>query len=131
MDATASLTNYRQSPRKVRLVADLMRGKPVPQALAILTMLPKRAALPLEKLLRSAIANAQAGKTGEGFVISKIEVNKGMVLKRSMPRARGSAAPIRKKSSHVNLTITQTGARQAKKTRATKVATTPNEAAAA
>jgi len=106
MDATAKLTNYRQSPRKVRLVADLMRGKSVPTALAILSALPKRAALPMEKLLRSAIANAQAGN-GEGFIISKIEVNQGLVLKRFMPRARGSAAPIRKKSCHVNITVSQ------------------------
>mgnify|MGYP003394682420 FL=1 len=105
MAGSASLQNYRQSPRKVRLVADLIRGKEAARALSILSALPKRAALPVEKLLRSAIANAKGPASGEGFIVAKIEVNQGTVIKRFMPRARGSAAPIRKKSSHVTLTL--------------------------
>jgi large subunit ribosomal protein L22 len=107
-DTTASLTNYRQAPRKVRLVADVIRGKTAGDALIILANLPKRAADPMQKLLRSAIANAkQKGDSNpETLVVSRISVDKGMVLKRFMPRARGSAAPIRKKSSHVTLALT-------------------------
>ncbi len=107
MAASAKLSNYRQAPRKVRLVADLIRGKSAGNALMILQALPKRAALPIEKLLRSAVANAKAkGESKpEDLRIAKIEVNKGTVLKRFMPRARGRAAPIRKKSSHITLTL--------------------------
>ncbi len=104
-DATASLNSYRQSPRKVRLVADLVRGKSAERALALLANLPKRASLPLQKLISSAVANSGAS-AGEVF-ISKIEVNGGVVLRRSMPRARGRASAIRKKSSHVTLSLTR------------------------
>ena len=105
--ASAKLSNYRQAPRKVRLVADVIRGKSAEKALVILANLPKRAAEPMQKLLRSAIANAKVGGEGapEKMVVSRISVDLGMVMKRSMPRARGSAAPIRKKSSHVSLTL--------------------------
>jgi large subunit ribosomal protein L22 len=102
----ASLSDYRQSPRKVRLVVDLVRGKNVRDALTSLTFLDKRAALPIKKLIESAFANAKSqGADQESLVISKIEVNKGIVLKRMMPRARGSAARIKKRSSHVTLTL--------------------------
>ncbi len=109
MAASAKLVNYRQSPRKVRLVADSIRGKSAAQALAILSVMPKRAALPLEKLLRSAVANAKAkGEANpESLRVTGIAVDKGLVLKRFMPRARGSAAPIRKKSSHVIITLSK------------------------
>src|SRR3989344_7090895 len=104
--ATAKLMNYRQAPRKVRLVADLIKGKSVPQALSILAMLPKRASGPLAKLLRSALSNAK-GASADSLFIEKITVNKGTVLKRFMPRARGSASPILKRNSHVALTLSQ------------------------
>ena len=106
-NATAQLKNYRQSPRKVRLVADLVRGKRVEHALGVLSMLPKRASEPMQKLIKSAIANAahNGGVSADTLVISKIEVNGGIVFKRSMPRARGRAAPIRKKTSIVTLTL--------------------------
>lgn len=104
--ATAQLLNYHQSPRKVRLIADLVRGKSVDRALALLMTLPKRGAEPMEKLVRSAIANAvQQGATASDLVIEKIEVNGGIVFKRSMPRARGRSAPIRKKTSRVTLAL--------------------------
>lgn len=108
MAATAKLSNYRQAPRKVRLVADLIRGKSAAEAIATLMTLPKRASLPMEKLVRSAIANAkQAGESNpESMVISRIEVNEGIVLKRMMPRARGRGAQILKRSSHINLMLT-------------------------
>ena len=105
-EATAQLKTYRQSPRKVRLVADLVRGKTVPHALALLATLPKRAALPMEKLVRSAVASATAkGASAENLVIASIEVNGGIVFRRMMPRARGRGATIRKKTSHVSVTL--------------------------
>lgn len=99
----ATLSNYRQSPRKVRLVARMVQGKAVPQALRELDALTKRAALPMKKLISSAVANARNnfGATAEDLVVKSMRVDKGMVLKRSMPKARGSATVIRKKASNV------------------------------
>ena len=102
----AFLKNYRQSPRKVRLVAELIKGKRVADAFVHLNALPKRATLPITKLLSSAIANAkQAGVEEENLIIENVTVNKGLVMKRSMPRARGSASRINKRTSHVALTL--------------------------
>lgn len=112
-NATASLSNYRQSPRKVRLVADLVRGKSAAHALALLSALPKRAAEPMAKLIQSAVANAQVqGAAADQLVIATIEVNGGVVFKRSMPRARGRGSAIRKKTSKITLTL---GPKKAKK----------------
>lgn len=98
----AVLKNYRQSPRKVRLLADLVRGKRVAQALEALSFMNKRAAEPVTKLINSAVANAkQEGAAVEKLFVKSIAVDKGTVLKRSMPRARGSAARILKRSSHI------------------------------
>lgn len=105
--ATAKLTNYRQAPRKVRLVADLVRGKSAEHALALLSALPKRASEPMAKLIRSAIANAQA--PASDLYIAKIEVNGGIVFKRHMPRARGRASEILKRTSHVTLALAAKG----------------------
>ena len=102
----AFLKNYRQSPRKVRLVAGLIKGKRIADAFVHLNALPKRASGPIEKLLASAIANAkQANIKEENLVVLNITVNKGIVLKRSMPRARGSASRINKRTSHIALTL--------------------------
>lgn len=103
----ATLSDYRQSPRKVRLVTDLIRGRSVRDALVILSFLDKRAAFPIQKLIESAYANAKQGKAEdrEAFVISKIVVDKGTVLKRLMPRARGSAARIKKRNSTISLIL--------------------------
>ena len=104
----AFLKNYRQSPRKVRLVADLIKGKPVEIALLEFSYLPKRAALPILKLVKSAVANAKNdGLTAEDLVVKNLTVDKGMVLKRIMPRARGSAAQILKRMSHVRLELSK------------------------
>ncbi len=98
----AVLRNYRQSPRKVRLLADLVRGKSVKDALTTLKFLDKRASLPFEKVIRSASANAQVqGKDEATLFIKKVAVDKGEVSKRFMPRARGSASPINRRSSHI------------------------------
>lgn len=103
----ATLHSYRQSPRKVRLVAEAIRGKQVPQALAELGFLTKRAAGPLRKLLESALANALSGRalSKEKLVVKSITVDKGRTLKRSMPRARGHASPIRKRTSHITISL--------------------------
>lgn len=110
----AKLSNYRQSPRKVRLVTDLMKGKKVSDALVALTFVPKKASLPVEKLIRSALANA-GGKDAANLVISNIEVNEGTVLKRIMPRARGSASRINKRNSHVTVTLKEVEEKAPKK----------------
>lgn len=102
----AVLKNYRQSPRKVRLLADLVRGKKVKDALAQLQFVEKRAAEPFAKVIRSAQANAvQAGANADKLVISKVSVDKGTIFKRFMPRARGSASRINKRNSHITVEL--------------------------
>lgn len=104
----AFLKNYRQSPRKVALVAELIKGKRVAEAIIILDNLPKRASLPIKKLLISAISNAKnLGINEESLVLENVTVNKGIVLKRIMPRARGSASRINKRTSHVEITLSE------------------------
>ena len=104
--ATAFLKNYRQSPRKVRLVADTVRGKKIKEAQTILDFMPKRAALPIKKLLDSAIANAKVnGESLETLVVKEISVQKGIVAHRWMPKWRGMAHAIKKRSSHVKIIL--------------------------
>jgi len=107
----AILSNYRQSPRKVGLVAGLIRGKTVAQARVALKFANKRASLPVSNLLESAVANAKnAGIANvESLKIQEIQVNKGRVLKRSLPRARGSASRLNKRSSHVSIILAEKG----------------------
>jgi len=104
---TASLKNFRQSPRKMRSVANLIRGKSVEQALNTLNFLNKKAADPLYSLIMSAIANAKNNFSieKEGLMIKDLRVDVGYILKRRMPRARGSAFPINKRTSHVLLVL--------------------------
>jgi large subunit ribosomal protein L22 len=104
--AKAKLSNHRQSPRKVRLVVDSVRGKSVREALDILTYMPKKAALPVRKLIASAVANAKNLSMSEGTLkVKEISVDEGPTLYRRMPRARGTAYPIRKRTSHVSVTL--------------------------
>ena len=100
---TAKLNDYRQSPRKVRLVATLIKGKKVEEAKNSLNFLIKRAAKPLSDLLDSAIANAEHNFniTADKLFVREFRVDEGVVLKRRMPRARGMAYPIKKRTSHV------------------------------
>ncbi len=107
MAATAQLNYIRIAPRKVRLVADLVRGKSARHAATILSTLPKGAAAPLLKLLRSAEANARhaaQGSTGDLYV-KRIVVNEGPRLKRFRPRAFGRAAQILKRTSRISITL--------------------------
>jgi len=102
----AILKNYRQSPRKVRLVVDVVRGKSVNEALALLQFVEKRAADPVAKVIKSAAANAaQAGKDVSKLKITSVAVDKGTILKRMMPRARGSASRINKRNSHITVVL--------------------------
>lgn len=102
----AILTNYRQSPRKVRLLADLVRGKTVAQALQTLSFVNKRASGPFVKLIRSAEANAVSkGIDPKTLFIKTAVVDKGEVFKRFMPRARGSAARINKRNSNIKIEL--------------------------
>lgn len=102
----AVLKNYRQSPRKVRLLADLVRGKEVNKALESLKFVTKRASDPFAGVIRSAVANAKSqGVDTNNLFIKKVAVDNGTVLKRFMPRARGSAARIRKRNSHISVEL--------------------------
>ncbi len=102
----AFLKNYHQAPRKVRLVADLIRGKSVPAARAALRFLPKKASPAIGKLLDSAVANARTfGNTPEGLFVKTITVNKGAVARRGRPFGRGRSGTIRKEMSMVTLEL--------------------------
>lgn len=117
----AILRNYRQSPRKVRLIADLVRGKSVTEALSILGFANKRAAEPFAKLIASAKANAVAkGKRADRLMIKSAAVDKGEVIKRFMPRARGSASPINRRSSHIVVELAEADSATGKKPSITK-----------
>lgn len=118
----ASLSHYQQAPRKVRLLADLVRGKKAVEAVSILSFIDKRASLPLQKMILSAMANAVTNfnTPQEELIIAEISVNKGRVLKRSMPRARGSAFPIRLRSSHVEVILGKVGEVKAVKAKTAK-----------
>ncbi len=95
----AQLNNYRQAPRKVRLITSLVQGKNAVQAQALLSHLIKRGSLPIKKLLDSAIANS--GVPAQDLIVKKATVDKGVVIKRWMPRAMGRAFPIHKHTSKV------------------------------
>lgn len=98
----ASLDTYNQSPRKVRLVTDLVKGKKADEAIAELSFLSKRAALPVKKLIESAVANAKSrGEDTANLRIEDIRVDSAGMLVRFMPRAMGRAAPIRKRRSRI------------------------------
>jgi len=111
--ATAKLKNLPVSARKVRLVADLIRGKEVAEARDILQFTLKTSATPLRKLLDSAVANAEHAATErheridtDEMVISSVMVNEGRTLHRYQNAPRGRATRIRKRSSHVELVLT-------------------------
>jgi len=109
MEATAKLRYLRITPRKVRAVADLIRGQKVGQALAQLAYVEKRAAEPVAKLLRSAIANADQASKGQIDVdtlyVKSLMVDQGPSLRRFMPRAMGRAFKVLKKTSHIVLVV--------------------------
>ena len=108
MEATATLRYLKASPQKVRLVADLVRGKKVDEALSIFRFTRKSCAKDLEKLLRSAIANAENKETNvdtDDLVVSKIYVNEGPREKRVQPAPMGRAYRIQKRKAHVTVHV--------------------------
>jgi large subunit ribosomal protein L22 len=108
MEATATLRYLKVSPQKVRLVADLVRGKKVDEALSILRFTKKSSAKDLEKLVRSAVANAENKETSvdtDELVVSKIYVNEGPREKRIQPAPMGRAYRIQKRQAHVTVHV--------------------------
>lgn len=108
----AELNRLGMAPRKVRLVADAIRGKRVSDAERVLHALPRRASGPIAKLLRSAVANARQNhqvSAPENLTVTAITVDGGQTLKRITPRAMGRAFPIRKRTSHVCIVLSGDG----------------------
>lgn len=107
METTARLRYLRMSPRKVRLITNLIQGWPVDQAMVQLQVSKKDAVKPVLKLLRSAVANAlhNHDMKRESLFITKAVVDGGPMLKRWQPRAMGRATPIRKRTSHVVIVL--------------------------
>jgi len=105
----AFLKNYRQSPRKVRLVADVVRGKNAEKAMAELSVINKKAAQTIRKVLHSAIANAKQNfqKTEKELFVQEIRVDEGVTLKRRIPRAFGRSTPINKRTSRITLALSE------------------------
>ncbi|WP_145030003.1 MULTISPECIES: 50S ribosomal protein L22 [Paenibacillus] len=109
MEAKAHARSIRIAPRKVKLVVDLIRGKQVGEAVAILRHTPKSASLVVEKLLNSAIANAEHNYSMDinNLVVSQVFVNQGPTMKRFRPRAMGRASRINKRTSHITLVVSE------------------------
>lgn len=107
MEATAKVTYVRIAPRKVQIVLDLIRNKPVEEAAAILKHTPKAACEPLAKLLKSAIANAENNNDMDvsRLYVAECFVCQGPTLKRIRPRAQGRANRINKKTSHITMVL--------------------------
>ncbi len=101
--------NVRMSPQKVRLVLETIKGKPADQAVAILRFLPQRAARPVAKVVKSAMANAENNFNLDprDLVVSKAFADEGPRLKRYRPRARGRINQIIKRSSHITVAVTE------------------------
>lgn len=107
MEARASLRHARIAPRKVQIVLDLIRNKPADRAMAILRHTPKAACEPLEKLLKSAVANAENNFNMDrnNLYVSECYVTPGPTMKRIRPRAQGRAFHVLKRTSHVFITV--------------------------
>ena len=109
MEAIATLKNVRISPRKVKIVLDLIRNQPTEKALATLRLTPKAASPILEKLLKSAVANAENNHSmnKNNLYISECYVAPGPIMKRIMPRAQGRAYRILKRTSHITIVVAE------------------------
>ena len=116
MEAVAKLNNYPTSPRKMRLLADLIRGMKVEKALAILDHNPKHPAVPLRKLVVSAISNWKQKNEGadeSGLVVKTIFVDGARVIKRMRPAPQGRGYRVRKRSNHVTVIVDTIGSKVA------------------
>ena len=109
MEAKAYLRHVRIAPRKVQIVLDLIRNKPVDVAMAVIKNTPKAACEPLEKLLKSAIANAENNHnmSKDSLYVAECYVTPGPILKRIRPRAQGRAFRVFKRTSHVTLSVSE------------------------
>lgn len=107
MEAKAIAKHIRISPRKVQIVADLVRGKDVQEALTILKFTPKKGAKELEKVMKSAAANAEHNLDLDidNLYVSEVYANQGPTLKRFRPRAQGRAFQIKKRTSHIGVVV--------------------------
>ncbi len=107
MEVKASAKFIKMSPRKVRIVADVVRGLGLQKAFEQLQFINKKAAGPIVKLLKSALANAENNfeLKKDNLIIKEIRINGGPTLHRWMPRARGRATPIRKRTSHIDVVL--------------------------
>jgi large subunit ribosomal protein L22 len=111
IEVRAVAKNVRGSPRKAGLVADVVRGKSVNEALAVLRFLPQRAARDLFKVVQSAAANAETNfnlDPNELYIV-RVTADKGRTLKRFRPKARGRVGPILKRSSHLTVVVAERG----------------------
>ena len=107
MEASANHKYIRGSPRKVRLIADLVRGKSVEEAMSMLSIMPQRAAKQVRKALKAASANAENNHdmVASELKIARIFANEGPTLKRFRPRSRGRVSPLLKRSSHITVVV--------------------------
>jgi len=109
MEARAIVRHVKMSPRKVRIVANMIRGKRVEDALGMLTLLPKKSAKIMSKLVNSAVANADDQAKGQGnvdtLVVKAITVDNGPIIKRWLPRAMGRANRIQRRTSHITVVV--------------------------
>lgn len=107
MESQAKLRNVRLSPRKARLVVDMVRGKGIQEAMNILQFSPQKTAPILSKLLKSAVANAEQKGISDvdQLFVKTVMVDQGPVLRRFMPRAQGRASRIRKPTSHITVVL--------------------------
>lgn len=107
MDVKATAKTVRYTPRKVRLVLDTIRGKSVDEAMAILKFTPNHAADAVYKVVKSATANAEnnAHLNHDALYVKECYANEGVVLKRFMPRAKGNASQILKRTSHITVVV--------------------------
>jgi large subunit ribosomal protein L22 len=128
MEAVAKLRNYPTSPRKMRLIADLIRGMQVEKALAVLEHNPKHPAVPMRKLVLSAISNWKQKNEGgdEGqLVIKTVFVDGARTLKRMRPAPQGRGYRVRKRSNHVTVIVDDANAVKAAKVKAPKAEAAP------
>ena len=135
MEAVAKLNNYPTSPRKMRLLADLIRGMEVDKALGVLQFNPKHPAVPLYKLLKSAINNWEQKNTDAkvedaGLIVKTIMVDGGRVIRRMRPAPQGRGYRIRKRSNHVTLIVDSKTVKPAKAEKITAKDEEPVEAVA-
>ena len=106
--ARAVLRGYRMSSRKARVMADLIRGKTVESAMTLLSFQQRKAALPIRKLLDSAVANAEHKNMDiDKLLVARVLVDKGPIMKRWLPRAHGRATPLKKQTSHVTVELVE------------------------